>query len=98
MSTTPTAIDPILGFIRVDHGVLVAKSADGRQTITVTVDTATDGHEKLHLEVDGFHGGACSDALDALQAKLDATGVRLLKSLTQKDGSDPLHSTTQTHS
>ena len=73
--------------LRVDHGVVVAKSADGRRTITVTVDKAKDGDVKLHFDADGFHGGACIEALDALQARLATKGVRFrLESRMRKDG------------
>ena len=73
--------------LRAEHGALVAKSADGRRTITVAVDKAKDGDVKLHFDADGFYGGACIEALDALQAGLDAKGVRFrLESRIRKDG------------
>ena len=62
--------------LRANHGSLVAKSADGRQTITVEVDKAKDGDLKLHFDADGFHGGACIQALDALHKRMASKGVR----------------------
>lgn len=80
-----------IGFITApnvaDHGILVAKSTDGRRTITVAVDKAKEGDVKLHFDADGFHGGTCIEALDALQNKLAAKGVRFtLDSRRRKDG------------
>jgi hypothetical protein len=73
--------------LRAEHGVLVAKSADGRRKITVAVDKTKEGDVKLHFDADGFHGGACIEALDALQARLTAKGVRFrLESRKRKDG------------
>lgn len=61
---------------RAEHGILVAKSTDGRRKITVAVDKTKEGDVKLHFDADGFHGGACIEALDALQNRLEAKGVR----------------------
>ncbi len=73
--------------LRVEHGVLVAKSADGRRTITVAVDKTKEGDVKLHFDADGFHGGACIEALDALQTRLAAKGVHFrLETRKRKDG------------
>jgi hypothetical protein len=73
--------------LRAEHGMLVAKSADGRRQITVAVDKTKEGDVKLHFDADGFHGGACIEALDALQARLTAKGVRFrLEARKRKDG------------
>lgn len=73
--------------LRAEHGMLVAKSADGRRKITVAVDKTKEGDVKLHFDADGFHGGACIEALDALQARLQAKGVHFrLEARKRKDG------------
>lgn len=73
--------------LRAENGILVAKSADGRRKITVAVDKTKEGDVKLHFDADGFHGGACIEALDALQARLTAKGVRFrLEARKRKDG------------
>ncbi len=73
--------------LRAEHGVLVAKSADGRRTITVAVDKTKEGEVKLNFDAHGFHGGACIEALDALQTSLATKGVHFrLETRKRKDG------------
>jgi hypothetical protein len=62
--------------LRADHGILIAKNPNGRSSITIEVEKAKDGDVRLHFDADGFHGGACVEALDALRARLAAKGVR----------------------
>ncbi len=65
---TPTGIAPT--------GSLVAAYRDGtRQSLSIDVAKAKDGGIQLHLDADGFEGGACVVALDALQAELRKRGV-----------------------
>lgn len=72
--------------LRIEDGVLVTKSADGRRTITVAVDKTKEGDVKLHFDADGFHGGACIEALDALHARLTAKGIHFrLETRKRKD-------------
>ena len=97
MSTKPTPIDPIIDSvctaIRAGHQTLlvswrlIEKCTDGRRTINVTVDKAKEGDVKFYLDSDGYHDGACSEALDALQNRLEAKGVRFtLDTRRRKDG------------
>lgn len=69
-----------IGFtpLRIATGVgLVAAHRDGtRQCLSIEVAKAKDGGVQLHLDAEGFEGGACIEALDALQSELRSRGVR----------------------
>jgi hypothetical protein len=57
-------------------GGLVAAHREGtRQSLSIDVAKAKDGGLQLHLDADGFEGGACIVALDALQTELRSRGV-----------------------
>jgi hypothetical protein len=75
---------------RVEHGAIVGKGRDGRQSITVSVDKAKDGSVQLHFDAEGFHGGACIQALDALQRKMEADGVRFRISTRKRKEERPV--------
>lgn len=75
---------------RVEHGAMVGKGRDGRQTITVAADKAKDGSVQLHFDAEGFHGGACIQALDALQEKMEANGVRFRISARKRKEERPV--------
>jgi hypothetical protein len=65
---TPTGIAPT--------GTLVAAHRNGtRQSLSIEVAKSKDGGIQLHLDADGFEGGACVVALDALQTELRNRGV-----------------------
>lgn len=59
-----------------EHGVLIAKSPDGRRTITVEVDKAKEGDVMFDLKAKGFHGGTCIGALDAVHKGMESRGAR----------------------
>ena len=82
--------------LRANHGSLVAKSADGRQKITVEVDQAKDGDLKLHFDAHGFHGGACIQALDALHKRMAAKGVRFRVGSRKRKEQGPVFDGTRT--
>lgn len=62
--------------LRAEQGLLIAKSNDGQRSLAVEVDKTGDEGVKLHFDAEGFHGGTCAQALDALQSGLRARGVR----------------------
>lgn len=62
--------------VRVGNGLLIAKSEDGKRTLAIEAEKAREGGIRLHFDADGFHGGTCAQALDALERGLRARGVR----------------------
>jgi len=56
-------------------GLVAAHRAGTRQSLSIEVLKARDGGIQLHLDADGFEGGACVVALDALQTELRNRGV-----------------------
>lgn len=56
-------------------GVVAAYREGTRQSLSIDVAKAKDGGIQLHLDADGFTGGACVVALDALQTELRNRGV-----------------------
>lgn len=65
---TEVVISPAVG--------LVSALREGtRQSLSIDVAKAKDGGIQLHLDADGFEGGACIVALDALQTELRNRGV-----------------------
>lgn len=56
-------------------GMAAAYREGTRQSLSIEVAKAKDGGIQLHLDADGFTGGACVVALDALQTELRNRGV-----------------------
>jgi hypothetical protein len=63
------------------NNIVFARSADGARTLTIEVDKTKKGGLELHMDADGFHGGACVETLDRLEKILHKRGVRF----TSKD-------------
>jgi hypothetical protein len=61
--------------IAADGGLVAAYREGTRQSLSIEVLKARDGGIQLHLDADGFEGGACVVALDALQTELRNRGV-----------------------
>jgi hypothetical protein len=57
------------------RGLLSATKPGTRQILSVEVAPTKDGRVQLHLDADGFEGGACVLALDALESELRRRGV-----------------------
>jgi hypothetical protein len=62
--------------LRAGNGLLIAKSEDGKRTLAIEAERSKEGGIRLHFDADGFHGGTCAQALDALERGLHARGVR----------------------
>ena len=58
------------------HGLLTARSGVGPGMLSIEVANNADGGVQLHVDADGFHGGACVVKVDALLAELAAQGVQ----------------------
>lgn len=58
------------------NGLIQAAREGTRQRLAIEVSKSKDGGVQVHLDADGFEGGACVVTLDALQAELRARGVR----------------------
>jgi len=56
-------------------GIVAAYREGTRQSLSVEVAKAKDGGIQLHIDADGFTGGACAVALDALQTELRNRGI-----------------------
>lgn len=77
-----------LGFeattFRPEQGILIAKK--GREVLSFAIDRRKDGGISLHSDAEGFHGGGCIRALDAVHLRVEKRGVRLGKySRVRKD-------------
>jgi len=74
-----TASLKAIGFTQVEVSSvagLVSALRDGtRQSLSIDVAKSKDGSIQLHLDADGFEGGECVVALDALQTELRNRGV-----------------------
>lgn len=57
------------------RGLLYAVKPGTRQNLSIEVAPSKEGQVQLHLDADGFEGGACVHALDALEAELRRRGV-----------------------
>ncbi len=58
------------------QGVVDTMKKGTRQRLNIEVAKDKNGGIQLHLDAEGFEGGACVEALDALQAELRKRGVR----------------------
>ncbi len=64
------AVAPQLNAYRIVTG------RSGGRTLTIEVARAKSGDLRLHMDADGFHGGACVEALNRLEQSLARRGIR----------------------
>jgi hypothetical protein len=69
-----------------EDGIVLARSQDGKRTVSIEAAKTATGGVRLHFDADGFHGGSCAHALNALEERLRAKGVRFaVQSQRHKD-------------